>query len=141
MLVRLLYVSRAAEPAPEGLVESILQQAQRNNPELGITGVLCHGANTFLQVLEGGRDPVNTLYNRIVCDRRHLRVTLLHYEEILERRFSSWTMGHVNLAKVNSSLLLKYAERAPIDPYALSGRACAALTEEMVATASIIGRC
>ncbi len=141
MLVRLLYASQAAEPAPEGLVEAILQQARRNNPELGITGVLCHGGAMFLQVLEGGRDSVNALYNRIVCDRRHRQVTLLFYEEILERRFAGWTMGQVNLSKVNSSTLLKYSERALIDPYALSGRTSAALTDELIATASIASRC
>jgi hypothetical protein len=141
MLVRLHYVSRAAEPVPDGLVEAIMLQARRNNAELGITGVLCHGGDVFLQVLEGGRDPVNSLYNRIVCDRRHRRVTLLNYEEILERRFAGWTMGQVNLSKVNSSTLLKYSERALIDPYALSGRTSAALTEELMVTASIVGRC
>jgi hypothetical protein len=141
MLVRLLYASRAAEPAPEGLVEAVVHQARRNNPELGITGVLCHGGDVFLQVLEGGRDAVNVLYNRIACDRRHRRVTLLSYEEILERRFAAWTMGQVNLSKVNSSTLLKYSERALIDPYALPGRVTAALTEELIVTASIVGRC
>jgi hypothetical protein len=141
MLVRLLYASRAAEPVPDGLVEAILQQARRNNPELGITGALCHGGEVFLQVLEGGRDPVNALYNRIVCDRRHRRVTLLDYTEIPERRFAGWTMGQVNLSKVNSSILLKYSERAVIDPDAVSGRTLVALTEELIATASIIGRC
>jgi Sensors of blue-light using FAD len=141
MLVRLLYASRAADPAPDGLIEAIVQQARRNNPELGITGVLCHGGDSFLQVLEGGREPVNALYNRIVCDRRHRQVTLLNYEEIVERRFAGWTMGQVNLSKVNSSTLLKYSERALVDPYALSGRASAALADELMVTASIVGRC
>jgi hypothetical protein len=141
MLVRLLYASRAAEPVPDGLIEALLQQARRNNTALGITGVLCHGADVFLQALEGGRDPVNALYNRIVVDRRHRQVTLLVYEEIFERRFAGWTMGQVNLSKVNSSTLLKYSERALIDPYSLSGRASAALTDELIVTASIVGRC
>jgi hypothetical protein len=141
MLVRLLYVSRAADKAPDGSIEAIMQQARRNNPELGVTGVLCHAGDIFLQVLEGGRDPINALYGRIVCDRRHRQVTLLHYEEILERRFSGWTMGQVNLSKVNSSTLLKYAERIPIDPYVLSGHNSAALMDELIVTASIVGRC
>jgi hypothetical protein len=63
------------------------------------------------------------------------------YEEILERRFAGWTMGLVNLSKVNSSTLLKYSERALIDPYAVSGSISAALTEELIVTASIVGRC
>jgi hypothetical protein len=141
MLVRLLYASRVAESAPDGLIESLLQQSRRNNTALGITGVLCHGGDVFLQALEGGRDPVNALYNKIVVDRRHRQVTLLSYEDIFERRFSGWTMGQVNLSKVNSSTLLKYSERALIDPYSLSGRASAALTDELIVTASIVGRC
>jgi len=141
MLVRLLYVSRASEAAPENLIEPILQQCRRNNPELGITGVLCHGGDLFMQVLEGGREPVNVMYNRIVGDHRHRAVTLLHYEEILERRFSGWTMGQVNLSRINSGTILKYSERALIDPYALSGRVSAALVEELMVTASIVGRC
>lgn len=141
MLVRLLYASQPAESGPDNVVEPILQQARRNNPELGVTGVLCHGRDVYLQALEGGRDAVNTLYNRIVCDRRHRRVTLLTYDEILERRFGGWTMGYVNLSKVNSSTLLKYSERALIDPYSLPGRMSCALTAELAATASIIGRC
>jgi hypothetical protein len=141
MLVRLLYVSRASDTASENLVEPILQQARRNNPELGITGVLCHGGDLFMQVLEGGREPVNIMYNRIVADRRHRAVTLLHYDEILERRFVGWTMGQVNLSRINSSTILKYSERALIDPYALSGRVSAALAEELMMTASIVNRC
>jgi Sensors of blue-light using FAD len=141
MLVRLLYASRAAEPGPDGLVETILQQARRNNPDHGITGVLCYGGDIFLQALEGGRDAVNALYSRIVSDQRHRRVTLLAYDEILERRFAGWTMGVVNLAKVNSSTLLKYSARALIDPYTLPGKVSCALTAELMATASIIGRC
>jgi hypothetical protein len=46
------------------------------------------------------------------------------YEEITERRFGNWTMGHVNIAKVNASLLLKYSERAAValgDPFASRG--------------------
>jgi len=141
MMVRLLYASRLAQAASDSLIDPILQQARRNNPELGITGVLCHGGDLFLQVLEGGREPVNLLYNRIVCDRRHKAVTLLQYEEILERRFGGWTMGQVNLAKVNSSTILKYSERAVIDPYSLPGRVSAALADELMMTASIVGRC
>jgi hypothetical protein len=67
-------------------------------------------------------------------------VILLHYEEIEERRFGSWTMGQVNMSKINHSILLKYAERPELDPYAVSGRVSLALLEELMATASIIGR-
>jgi hypothetical protein len=41
-------------------------------------------------------------------DARHKDVELLHFEEIDERRFGGWTMGVVNLSKLNHSILLKY---------------------------------
>jgi len=140
MLVRLLYASRSAKPIDSGVVESILAQSRKRNPELGITGILCQGGDVFLQVLEGGRMAVNQLYNEIVHDDRHRDVVLLHFEEIMERRFAGWTMGHVNLVKVNPSLLLKYCEKTALDPYATSGRVAMALLEELIATAQIIGR-
>lgn len=140
MLVRLLYASRAAAPVTQDIIESILAQSRAQNPALGITGVLCHGGDVYLQVLEGGRDAVNALYMKIVRDTRHRQVVLLHYAEVPERHFPGWTMGQVNLAKVNPSLLLKYSDKPVLDPFAVSGRASMALLEELIATAQIIGR-
>jgi hypothetical protein len=140
MLVRLLYASRAAHAVSPQTIDSILQQSRTNNPALGITGVLCYGGDVYMQALEGGRDAVNALYMKIVRDERHREVMLLHYAEVPERHFSGWTMGQVNLAKVNASLLLKYSEKPTLDPFVVSGRASMALLEELTATAQIIGR-
>ncbi|WP_374515228.1 BLUF domain-containing protein [Niveibacterium sp.] len=141
MLVRLLYASRAASPLSAPVVDAILAQSRDHNPKLGITGMLCYSDDLFLQVLEGGRDEVCELFNTIVRDDRHTNVRILSFEEIPERRFGAWTMGHVNIARVNPSLLLKYAERPVLDPFACSGRASLALLDELIATASVIGRC
>ena len=73
-------------------------------------------------------------------DKRHKEVVLLHYEEISERRFGGWTMGEVNMNRINASILLKYAEKPELDPYSVSGKVSLALLEELMATASVIGR-
>lgn len=140
MLVRLLYASRVAESLTPELIEGILATSRTTNPALGVTGLLCHSDEIFMQVLEGGRDTVNQLYSRICSDSRHRDVVVLHYEEITERRFSNWTMGQVNLERVNPSILLKYSERAVLDPYAVSGRVSMALLDELLASACIISR-
>ncbi len=140
MLVRLLYVSRAVSPDSPETIESILADSRAHNLGQGITGILCYGGGIFLQAIEGGRMQVNVLYSHIVGDKRHKDVVLLHYEEISERHFGGWTMGQVNLAKLNTSIVLKYSERPELDPYAVSGRVSLALLEELMATASIIGR-
>ena len=89
---------------------------------------------------QGGRMAVSELYGHIQKDVRHKDVVLLHYEEIAERRFGGWTMGQVNMSRINVSILLKYAEKPELDPYAVSGKVSLALLEELMATASIMGR-
>ena len=139
MLVRLLYASRAVDTSPAA-IEAILTQSRQHNPPSGITGVLCYGGGIFLQAIEGGRTAVSALYGHIQRDPRHMDVELLHYEEITERRFGGWTMGQVNLSKVNNSILLKYCEKPELNPYVVSGKVSFALLEELMATASIMGR-
>ena len=141
MLVRLLYASRPAAPLAAATVDAILEESRANNTRAGITGLLCYSEDLFLQVLEGGRDAVCETYNAIVRDTRHVDVRLLAYDEIPERRFGGWTMGQVNIARINPSLLLKYSERAVLDPFACPGRASLALLDELVATAAVVSRC
>lgn len=138
MLVRLMYASRAVEPARPETLSAILKKSTQGNPLLGITGVLCFSGEIYLQVLEGGRSQVSALYNRIAQDPRHTQVVLLGFEEIGERRFAGWAMGQVNMARLNPSLLLKYSEQAVLDPYAVSGSVSMALFDELVATASVM---
>lgn len=140
MLVRLLYASRAATPLVAATLDAILEQSRRNNPPRGITGILCFSDNLFLQVIEGGRAAISTLFNTIASDHRHSGMQILLYEEIAERSFASWSMGQVNLAKVNPSLLLKYSEQAKLDPFTCSGKASMALLHELIATAAVVTR-
>jgi hypothetical protein len=135
-----MYVSRAVPAVDQEELLAILRKSKVNNPTLGITGVLCFSEGTFLQVLEGGRSAVNRLYNRITSDSRHSQVELLRYEEIGERRFAGWSMGQVNMTRLNPALLLKYSETATLDPYTVSGQVSMALFEELVATAAIVGQ-
>lgn len=139
MLVRLLYASRAIDSREEA-IDAILAQSRHYNPSCGITGILCYGGGIFLQAIEGGRMAVSELYSHIQKDVRHKDVVLLHYEEIAERRFGGWTMGRVNMSKINTNILLKYSEKPELDPYSVSGSVSLALLEELMATASIIGR-
>ena len=140
MLVRLLYASRPTSPLTASLIDTILAQSQDGNQAKGITGILCFSDDLFLQVLEGGRDEVCELFYAIVRDSRHEHVRILAYDEIPERRFGGWSMGQVNIARVNPSLLLKYSVKATLDPFSCSGRASMALLDELIATASVVGR-
>jgi hypothetical protein len=139
MLVRLIYASRVAAPLAADDLAAIVRQARTHNAAQGITGVLCCSDEHFLQVLEGGRPAVNRLYAHIVADPRHRDVELLAYEQIGERHFAGWSMGQVNVTRLNPGLVLKYSASTRLDPYAMSGRMALALLEDLAATASIAG--
>ncbi len=139
MLVRLLYASRATETMDDGLLRSIVHGSEARNREHGITGILCTypDGGVFLQALEGARPAVNTLYGNLLRDRRHRDVTLLHYEEIGERRFASWRMGSVDFKRINVSTILRFSEKAVLDPYSMTGSSALALLDELASTAAI----
>jgi hypothetical protein len=134
-----MYASRAVPAIDQDELISILKKSKANNPRLGVTGVLCFSEGIFLQVLEGGRSAVSQLYNRIACDARHTSVELLCFDEIGERRFAGWSMGQVNMSRLNPALLLKYSERPTLDPFSVSGQVSMALFHELMATASVVG--
>jgi hypothetical protein len=140
MLVRCLYASRPSQSLDGGVLDQILEQSRRNNPARGLSGLLCVADHLFLQALEGGRDEVCDLFNTIVRDDRHHDVRLLVYSEISERRFGNWTMGQVNIDRLNPSLLLKYFKRAELNPFECSGQASLSLLAELVDSAAITMR-
>src|ERR1700733_11413270 len=114
MLVRLMYASRASEPVRQDVLAAILRSSTQRNGAAGVTGLLCHTDAVYLQVLEGGRAEVSSLYNRIAQDPRHRDVTLLSYDEIVERQFAGWSMGRVDMTRLNPALILKYSETASL---------------------------
>jgi hypothetical protein len=140
MLVRCLYASRISSPLPAHALDEILDQSRRNNAKRGITGLLCHTNDGFVQVLEGGRDAIAGLLAALFRDTRHNNMTPLLFEEVDERSFGIWTMGRVDLDAVNPALLLKYSETAALQPFRTSGRATMSLLLELISSGAIVSR-
>lgn len=92
-LLQLTYISDAAPDLSHQDVTTIHQQAERNNQQFGITGVLLVTPKHFLQLLEGPVDQVKARFNRIVCDTRHQKVRVVSERLISQRQFPTWQMG------------------------------------------------
>ena len=90
-LKRVVYVSEKTD-ASDTTLKDIIASSQKNNPEEGVTGCLLSGSNSFLQLLEGPADFIDTLYSKISKDNRHENVMTLCEEKIDERLFLSWSM-------------------------------------------------
>ena len=140
MLVRCLYASRASVPLHAQALEDILAQSRKNNPKYGITGLLVFANGIFVQVIEGSRYEISRLLAKIVRDERNTDVEILSHEEITERCFGNWTMGQANMTSINSALLLKYSEKAELDPFKCSSSATMALLFEIAGSGTVANR-
>ena len=90
-LKRVVYVSEKTDVS-DSTLKDIIASSKKNNPEEDVTGCLLSGSNSFLQLLEGSAEFINTLYSKISRDSRHKNVITLCYEKIDERLFFSWSM-------------------------------------------------
>lgn len=78
-------------------IKTIIEQSRRNNARLGVTGVMLYVRGSIIQVLEGEKQQVESLYERIQSDRRHNQVTKVFSKPINKRLFSAWWMGFETL--------------------------------------------
>jgi len=133
MLIRLIYVSKAADTQTGAETASILQKSHAWNTQNDITGVLCEGQGVFLQALEGERSAVNRLYARIAADPRHTALELIHCETITERRYGGWSMARVSLSDVDPQTKIVWPD---FDPYSPSGALVMARIDQLIAQGS-----
>lgn len=109
MLYELLYSSAAAKKMSAAELVRLLEQARAKNARLGITGLLVYHNREFMQLLEGERDEVQSLWQTIRFDDRHTSVRVIYEGPIEERGFASWRMGFRNLGKVDVEALAGYS--------------------------------
>lgn len=101
-----VYCSRAAADVDADVVDRIIETSRRNNPARGITGLLVFGSGIFFQWLEGPRESVVGLMERIEKDPRHHGVVVLDSdEEVRERVFADWDMELVDPDDVRNVLV------------------------------------
>lgn len=93
-MYRLVYVSTAQEEIGQAEIADILDVSASNNHERRITGFLAHNGRHFMQALEGAREEVEEIYNRIIADSRHFGVVQILGERITERAFPEWAMNY-----------------------------------------------
>jgi hypothetical protein len=96
MPFRLIYSSEAAPGLAAAELEKMLDESRIRNRVYGITGVLLFVEGAFLQILEGEREDVLGLMERIERDPRHSGVKVFYEQEVDERAFASWSMAYLS---------------------------------------------
>jgi len=90
------YTSIETKPLDRKSINKLVHHANRFNSENGITGVLCYKNSCFFQYIEGPKDAISALIERIKIDRRHTITALFYFPSSQVRRFVDWSLLHVN---------------------------------------------
>lgn len=108
-LHQIMYISSATTSVSAEECASIAcKSAARNGPE-GVTGLLLFNSRRFLQVLEGPKDAVERVYDRIARDGRHGAIVKLREAAVETREFGEWGMAYDDPASPSESLKDKVA--------------------------------
>lgn len=100
-LHEVLYVSTLSPDSPIKVVSQIAAKARTANEAAGITGLLVFDGMRFCQQIEGPRNAVLALAERIRHDPRHVNVEILHHAPLEERRFRRFSLGYAATDEVD----------------------------------------
>ena len=95
-IYEMLYVSTMAPTAPVSVVSSLAVQSRVANALQRITGMLIFDGIRFCQYVEGSKNDVLALFERICADSRHAAITLIHQGPLQERRFNKFSLAFAN---------------------------------------------
>ena len=85
------YVSSAKPGLSQEELESLFNATQQYNISEDITGILLFESGKFLQVLEGPKDLLNDLYEKIKEDDRHENIFLILKSRTKQRIFEEYS--------------------------------------------------
>ena len=96
-LHQIVYISEADRPMETAELLRILERARRNNRRLDITGLLLYRDQRFIQILEGPRSAVQTIFSIIAMDGLHHSVNKLIDLPAERRLFLEWSMAFTEI--------------------------------------------
>lgn len=94
----IVYISSAITSLNQEELRSILIKSRKNNEALDITGMLLYSNGNIIQILEGEKDSVQTTFQKIENDYRHVGVLKLADGVAVHRLFPEWSMGFQSLS-------------------------------------------
>ncbi|HIE1099686.1 MULTISPECIES: BLUF domain-containing protein [Stenotrophomonas] len=86
------YVSRALPGLSAERLQAVVEDAARFNKMAGVTGVLLHDGDRFLQYIEGPPDGIDSVYERILQAGSHIDIVELARGRLGQRQFPYWSM-------------------------------------------------
>ncbi|MGZ0189366.1 MAG: BLUF domain-containing protein [Alphaproteobacteria bacterium] len=92
-LTHVLYLSSAHHLSNQEELQDILEVAQRNNLQAGVSGMLLYDKGCIIQYFEGPSALVAVIWEKIQHDPRHKDIIVLSEGLTPELLFPDWSMG------------------------------------------------
>lgn len=131
IILCLTYVSRHNVNNKKIEVTRILAQAQRNNQQNGVTGVLVISEGYFFQSVEGPRLVINELLRKLLIDERHFSLQVVECREVEQRRWGKWSMKHLSLNDQDKEYVRKFTVGTNFNPYLMNSAQIIAFIETL----------
>lgn len=90
---RIAYTSKATINFSKRDLLDLLHDSRAYNTLDNISGVLIHKEGYFLQIIEGEKENVKDLLDRLAKDKRHKDFKIIDNRLTNNRMFSNWAMG------------------------------------------------
>lgn len=110
MLYEILYSSISVVKFDAQAIKDLLRQCFDNNEKNGITGCMIYKKREFIQVVEGEKEQVLQLFEKIKKDTRHTKIKIIWEGETAKRSFDKWLMGFYNFDELNKTEILGFAD-------------------------------
>jgi hypothetical protein len=106
---QLIYISGASTSFSKKDLIGLLAQSRKFNHSKEITGLLLYAGGHFMQLLEGAREEIKPLMERITKDGRHNQVDVLEEGPVKHRQFPEWSMAFLDFASPEVRALPGYS--------------------------------
>mgnify|MGYP001167482438 CR=1 FL=1 len=117
-MYRIMYMSTTTKDFTDVELDKLLERSVKNNKARNVTGLLVVKGRTFLQCLEGKKEDVEYIYDKIQHDLRHKDIIELVEEDAKERYFPNWSMGFKNiqnLTNIKSQKLIDFSNKDKVN--------------------------
>jgi hypothetical protein len=109
-LIHIVYVSFSEKELAEIELQELLTDIRARNYKQKITGLLLYNDGSFIQIIEGPKQVIHNLFDKIKIDSRHSNIVLLLDNSIKKRAFPDWSMGYYRITDEQGKKVPGYSD-------------------------------
>lgn len=106
-LFRLVYVSERVESEPCDM-ELLFKESMAFNLTVNVTGALWFDGHQFAQILEGKKDALGLVFERIIVSKNHTAIDLIDFRGTSNRIYKDWHMACLHKNSTSREIAAKY---------------------------------